>query len=549
MNSLPVIVRELRSEARHSLNYWLRVLGAAVMLVMAVLVGIAHDGRLAGKGGAMFGVLQPTLFSLIWLLVPIMTCDCISRERREGTLGLLFLTPLRPVDVGVAKALSGILRAFTLILAILPVIAIPLLLGGVSGQDLLRAALMDLMALIGAITAGLLASSRCRAFSRAALLSVLLAALALLILGNLQIAWFLHQLFAGTLGPVPNEPLPFWAFVAFITVGPWVMCSNVAEIWQQAPIATNSRVLWVCAGQVMAALGLLLVTLALLNRSLRRLSVESGLTQRQFWWWKTFCTPRLFKRTFIRVNRGLLNRNPIGWLQRRTWTARVATWGWLGALVAIEAFLVTFNNQAGMAGWDDVMEAQPFIAALLGVGIAFSAGDSFRQERETGALELLLVTPLTVRQVIVGRLFGLWGQYLPVFVLLLATWWYTASWQLWKSAEDLSPLRHGIALAYTASFVCVPVIGLTQSLRRRNFFTAWLMTATLGLAVPLLIPLGALLIWRWALVLVTGLPAGFGNETLLFVLLAAAIVQALFAWRALRAVTRDLEQRQFATGT
>jgi len=540
MNSLPVIVRELRAEARHSLNYWLRVLGAAVMLVMAVLVDVSLDGNIGGKGGVMFGVLQPTLFNLIWLLAPIMTCDSISRERREGTLGLLFLTPLRPVDVGVAKALSGILRAFTLILAILPVIAIPLLLGGVSGQDLLRAALMDAMALIGAIAAGLLASSRCREFSRAALLSLLFAVLALLILGNVQIAWFLHQMFAGNLGPIPTEPMPVWVFVAFVTVGPWVVCSNVAEIWQQVQMATNPKLLWICVGQVLFAFLLLLVTLGLLNRNLRQLSVETGLTARQVWWWKTFCTPRLFKRTFTRVNRGLLNRNPIGWLQRRTWTARVATWGWLGALVSVEAFLVTFNNNVGAASWNDLMEAQPFIAALLGVGVAFSAADSFRRERETGALELLLVTPLTVRQVIVGRLFGLWGQYLPVFVLLIATWWYTTSWQLWRNVDDLAPIRYGVALIYTSSFLFVPIIGLNQSLRRRNFFAAWLTTFCFGLALPILAPL--------AFLFTVSRAVHYHGEVLILLAFLAATLQTVFAAHAARNVLGNLSERRFALG-
>ncbi len=548
MNALPVIVRELRTEARHPLNYWLRVLGAGVMLVIAIFVVVNLDGNIGGKGGVMFGVLQPTLFSLTWLLVPIMTCDCISRERREGTLGLLFLTPLRPVDVGIAKALSGILRAFTLILAMLPVIAIPLLLGGVSGPDLLRAALMDIMALIGAIAAGLLASSRCREFSRAALLSLLFAALALLILGNIQIAYFLHQWFAGNLGPLPNEPLPGWVYFVMVTLGPWVICSNVDEVWREAPMVTNPLVLWICVGQVISALLLLLGTLALLNRNLRRLSVETGLTQRQVWWRTTFCTPRLFKRTFKRVNRGLLNRNPIGWLQRRTWTARVATWGWLGAVVVVEAFLVTFNSNVGAASWNDLMEAQPYIAAFLGVGIAFSAADSFRKERETGALELLLVTPLTVRQVIAGRLFGLWGQYLPAFLLLLVTWYYTSSMRLWGDADELFAERHGLALIYLVSFICVPIIGLNQSLHRRNFFAAWLGTIVTGLAIPILGPMIMLAVWRLNWGALPAFPSHSLGLALLAFTFAVVLLQSVFARRSIRQACQNLNERRFALG-
>jgi ABC-type transport system involved in cytochrome c biogenesis permease component len=275
--------------------------------------------------------------------------------------------------------------------------------------------------------------------------------------------------------------------------------------------------------------------LLVLNRRLRRLSVETGMSPRQIWWWRIFCRPTLFVGLFKRVNRGLMNRNPIGWLQRRTWTARLATWGWLGVLVAVETFLVTFNNQVGAASWNDLMEVQPWLALFLGVGAAFSAADSFRQERETGALELLLVTPLSVAQVIRGRLFGLWGQYLPVFVLLLATWWYTASWQLWRDSQDLMTVRTALAMMFFSTFAFLPVIGLQQSLRRKHFFTAWLATVALGLGFPIMVPfMGGYLF------------AGGGWFGITGISLQVAGLQALAAGWSLHCITLNLNQREFA---
>ena len=116
--------------------------------------GPSIAGRATWSGSEFFDIVQPTLFSLIWLFAPIMTCDSISRERREGTLGLLLLTLLRPMDVGLAKACSGILRSLSVVLAVLPMLAIALLLGGVSRTELLRAGLMDAMALLAAIARG-----------------------------------------------------------------------------------------------------------------------------------------------------------------------------------------------------------------------------------------------------------------------------------------------------------------------------------------------------------------------------------------------------------
>ena len=128
---LPVIARELRASARQPFTYYLRVLGVAVLLLASLLFGL-HRGFAPGFGRQLFAVLHCALFGAIWLLVPMLTADCISRERREGTLGLLFLTPLKGTDIVVAKGLAHGLRAVTLWLAVLPVLTIPFLLGGVS---------------------------------------------------------------------------------------------------------------------------------------------------------------------------------------------------------------------------------------------------------------------------------------------------------------------------------------------------------------------------------------------------------------------------------
>jgi ABC-type Na+ efflux pump permease subunit len=70
--------------------------------------------------------LNRTLLFAFWVLVPLMTADCVSREKREGTLGLLFLTPLTVFDVIAGKAAIHVLRALTLFLAALPLLGLPL---------------------------------------------------------------------------------------------------------------------------------------------------------------------------------------------------------------------------------------------------------------------------------------------------------------------------------------------------------------------------------------------------------------------------------------
>src|SRR5437016_11091843 len=131
---MPLVVRELRATARQPFTHSLRLLGVVAMLAAC---GVAMLGPffLAGRGGRVFGYLHLTLFCATWILVPLLTADCLSRERREGTLPMLFLTPLKPGGIVVAKGMAHGLRALSLWLAVLPVMAIPFLLGGVGWRE------------------------------------------------------------------------------------------------------------------------------------------------------------------------------------------------------------------------------------------------------------------------------------------------------------------------------------------------------------------------------------------------------------------------------
>jgi hypothetical protein len=127
---------------------------------------------------------------------------------------------------------------------------------------------------------------------------------------------------------------------------------------------------------------------------------------------------------------------------------------------------------------NDLYDAQAGLGLLLLLGLTFSATGSFRQELETGAFELLLVTPLRERQIIVGRLRGLWRQFLPAILIYgigsiyLAIGWHDQS-------------RAGEAWLWLAKlmigFCTLPLIGLYFSVLRWNFFGAWLVACAIGM--------------------------------------------------------------------
>jgi hypothetical protein len=115
---------------------------------------------------------------------------------------------------------------------------------------------------------------------------------------------------------------------------------------------------------------------------------------------------------------------------------------------------------------------------VLLLGLTFSATGSFRQELETGAFELLLVTPLRERQIIAGRVRGLWRQFFPAILLYgTGSIYLTAGWSDQELANEAWQ-----ALARTiTSFATLPLVGLYFSVQRWNFFAAWLAACLLGL--------------------------------------------------------------------
>jgi ABC-type Na+ efflux pump permease subunit len=184
---------------------------------------------------------------------------------------------------------------------------------------------------------------------------------------------------------------------------------------------------------------------------------------------------------------GLLTRNPIGWLQQYSWSARVVKWGWCLGIVLAECVVITDPSLSNV--WD----GQYILASLLILGIAFTASGSFREECETGAMELLLITPLKVTRILGGRIRGVWGQFLPAIVVLTLAWlWLLKDASLFAGYDYTSDAIYRqvfsivLPLFFLSSFFLLPGIGLLFSMQRLHFIGAWLLTCATGLLLPAL---------------------------------------------------------------
>src|SRR5262245_42668133 len=151
----PIIERELRLVARRARTYWGRAGAAAAGIVLLLTVmnfqlGIAAPAR---AGQTTFRVLACVAGLMAVSTELQLAAAAFVREKREDTLGLLFLTPLKPRELLAGKLVAVSLEASYRFVAIIPLLALPMLAGGVSLSNFLALvlALANLMFLIGAL--------------------------------------------------------------------------------------------------------------------------------------------------------------------------------------------------------------------------------------------------------------------------------------------------------------------------------------------------------------------------------------------------------------
>jgi ABC-type transport system involved in multi-copper enzyme maturation permease subunit len=564
MRFAPVLIRELRVESRRQVNYWLRVVAGGAAICGAWIYLETQQGYSpATLGLKLFGVLNSILFAFIWICVPLMTADCISKEKREGTLGLLFLTALRPWQIVAAKGLAHSLRSILIMVAIFPVMGICFVFGGLTSKDIGLAALLNGTALMLALSAGILASTLCSKWSRAALLSLAFSMLFLLWFSNAHL-----KLILGIVANMPGGPNWMWrmsipgdfSFLFFDSPSHWrgsswafsltawftkiVSINTHPDVWQifwtAVPPASQGQYLAAQSGRLGLSFLFFLGVIGVAALRLKSHWQDKPLTLQQLWVLNTFCTPFFWRSLFRSRMSRQLNRNPIGWLQQYSWRARVSRWSWCFGIILVQSILLTDPQLSSL------MNGQYILAILLMFGVAFAAANSFREERESGALELLLVTPLSESQIIRGRVLGIWNQFLPAFVALGLAWGFLA-----KDFSTFVPAwsRQGawVTTVFPALFICayvsVPLIGLFFSMQRLHPVSGWIITSCLGIVLPLLA-----LFWEMRLMFQTtpwGAPVFGSHATIFQTVQATIIIQLAGGAAAFLLLYRQLSRRNF----
>jgi len=439
-----IVERELRVAARRPKTYRLRWIMAMVAFLS---IGWAVWAFLQFRGAGLVGT---QVFSYLGQLVFVVclfagmadTADCLSEEKREGTLGLLFLTDLKGCHIVIGKLLATSLHSIYGLLAAVPSFALLLFVGGVQGQQLFQLTLALLNALFFSLAGGLFISAMSRNQKKAANGAAFL--MILFWLGPMALSEWLRTR-AGS-----------WEFT--VLADSIALFSPGHTVDSVFGAGVSSRFWWSLLTTQGAAWTFLFLACRILPNAWKDKPVgPTGVPWKDRLQQWSYGKPA--KRAALR--RTLLNQNAFYWLASRERLRALSTWLLiLGVLVAIAilwgCLIPRFEPLPAFT-----MTAIT-LNAVLKLEFAATAARSLAVERHAGTLELILSTPLSVRSILRGQWLALRRHYLaPVLVLVALD--VSMSLALWLSdAATLSQMSDGTFTGLT--YVVLTLAAMTMML-------------------------------------------------------------------------------------
>ena len=413
MTVLPIVGRELRVASRRPGTYWLRVTAGFVAIAVfgwMLLTLLRSEVPPATHGGYLFRALFGLAFVCCLFVGARLTADCLSEEKREGTLGLLFLTDLKGYDVVLGKLAATSLNSVYALLALLPVISLPVQLGGVAASELWQSALVLLNTIFFSLAVGIFVSTLSRDERKsmfATVFVVLLATFAPFILVFVLAMSFPQHV---------NDPSDVWPILALSPgygLGYVLTRSSFFTGFAALPAAS----FW-CSLLVvhLASWGLLLVASRILPWVWQTRDSNSRLEQHR---------ARLEQWAYGRAEgrrthrAALLEINPFLWLVSRERWKPSYVWLYLGSVAGMW-FWGWFNYDNLMFDRKTLVPTVFLFQSFLKLWVVSETCQRLAEDRRIGALELLLSTPLTTREILRGQWLALKRQFAkPLAVVLV----------------------------------------------------------------------------------------------------------------------------------
>ncbi len=393
----PIFARECMTLPRRSRHYVMRTVCFGVLWVLSLTVWQAAvgwdvtttQGDLARFGLLQFQVLIFVQLTLILFLAALAAASSITQEKDRRTFVLLLLTDLRNHEIVVGKVLGSLLPLFLVLVGTVPIYCLNMLLGGVDGEQILQAILvLGGTALAAGSLGGLIALWRDKTFQALALTVLCLVLYLCLIEALALLPQLADGIDAATVLRCQEWLQPFAALQTVVEPQPKVHGLQSAYGFALAML---------CVSVVLNGWGMLRLRRwnpsgeAIMQRERPEDVEEKDRAQ-------AHAAPGAVRRVWA---------NPILWREiatraygRRPLLVKVAYFVVLG-LICYSAFANVQGHE-----WAAARGLAP-VAILSFLLISAQAVTAITSERDIGALDLLLVTDLTPKEFIFGKLGGI----------------------------------------------------------------------------------------------------------------------------------------------
>jgi len=500
----PVFTREAAVTPRRTKFYVYRaVYVAGLFLLMCtawlVLAGtqvVASVGDMARFGASIFQIMAPIQLCLTIFFAAFSAAGAVAQEKDRKTLILLLMTRLNNSELVLGKMLASLINVFVLILAATPVFCALFLFGGVSPNQVIRVLIVTLITALAAGTIGsTMALWREKTFQTLALTAMLIMALfgaSKVVADRVLFDRFLG-ISASQWGTAMN---PVWAVMEAANPFP-VSDASTAAIGG----VVGLHVLVMAAGIiVLNTIAIVMVRVWNPSREARRGKQEEVAQEESIWGAEHdiemqeggqsegALSPSLEKRRSEHVDARTKKieskhrevwQNPILWRETQTWAygRKVLIIKVIYALLVCAAtyYLYTLiDSGTAIFRGDQFGTTIPPIAwgtvplYLISLVIMNAlAVTSITNERDGQALDLLLVTDLSPKEFVFGKLWGvMWVTREMVIAPMLVTsylWWAGV-----LTAGSFSYICGGLAVMY----FFVNMLGLHCGMTYSNSRTA-----------------------------------------------------------------------------
>ncbi len=467
----PVFTREATIAPRRIKLYVVRSFYPLLLLMLLstawlVLTGtqlVRDVGDLARFGSLVFQLLAPLQLALTIFFSGLLAASEAAHEKDRRTLILLLLTNLSNSELVLGKLMASLLNVLVTLAAGLPVFFLLALLGGVSHGQIARTTAVTLASVLAAGSLGsMLALWREKTFQ--ALAMTVLGLVLWLAAGEIVASGVLGESFGGLSCRACAAAFSPWQAILEATK-PYVNTSDVLGLFG-SPVYLYLA--WAVAFSAMLN-GIAIAMVRVWNPS-REARGETAAEQ-----------PSAIGELPSEISRSPIAhpRSPAAQASRHVWDnpviwREIRTWAYGRKILVVRlAYLALFGLAAGHLYWSlsgGVQAGASLLASALAPLVLLSlvlvnaqAVTSLTSERDVGALDLLLVTDLTPKEIVFGKLGGIFyntKEMILLPLLLGAGLWFAGL----LSFENTLYLLGGLAVLY----VFTATVGLHAGMTYAN---------------------------------------------------------------------------------